>query len=133
MQSIEHTLRDVNRAAADQQQQLQRLETTRTDYQAQAQRPFEHEARLKELLTSSTRPSTSTKATPRPRRRRSKLTLKLRRYLAVPSQLRQECSQTPCQPRTPDPTTRIRFCAFSLIGSQRYVSSDMYMLTHAVV
>ena len=51
MQSIEHTLRALDRAAADQQQQLQRLDKTLTDYQAQAQRPFEHEARLKELLT----------------------------------------------------------------------------------
>ncbi len=29
---------------------LQRLDKTLTNYQAQAQRPFEHEARLKELL-----------------------------------------------------------------------------------
>jgi hypothetical protein len=38
------------RAAADQQQQLQRLEKTLSDYQTQAHRPFEHEAQLKELL-----------------------------------------------------------------------------------
>ena len=50
MQSIEHTLRALDRAAADEQQQLQRLQKTLTDYQAQAQRPFEHEARPKELL-----------------------------------------------------------------------------------
>jgi len=50
MQSIEHTLLAIDRVAADQQQRLQRLEKTLTDYQAQAQRPFEHEARLKELL-----------------------------------------------------------------------------------
>ena len=50
MHSIEHTLRALDRAASDEQQQLQRLEKTLTDYQAQAQRPFEHEARLKELL-----------------------------------------------------------------------------------
>ena len=50
MQCIEHTLRALDRAAADQQQQLQRLDKTLTDYQAQAKRPFEHEARLKELL-----------------------------------------------------------------------------------
>ncbi|MGO9056803.1 MAG: hypothetical protein ACLQU2_05360 [Candidatus Binataceae bacterium] len=50
MQSIEHTLRALDRAAADEQQQLQRLEKNLSDYQAQAQRPFEHEARLKELL-----------------------------------------------------------------------------------
>ncbi len=48
MQSIEHTLRALDRAAADEQQQIQRLDKTLTDYQAQAQRPFEHEARLKE-------------------------------------------------------------------------------------
>jgi prefoldin subunit 5 len=50
MQSIEHTLRALDRAAADQQQQLQRIDKTLTDYQAQANRPFEHEARLRELL-----------------------------------------------------------------------------------
>jgi len=50
IQSIEHTLRALDRAAADEQQQLQRLDKTLTDYQAQAKRPFEHEARLKELL-----------------------------------------------------------------------------------
>ena len=50
MQSIEHTLRALDRAAADEQQQLQRLDKTLTDYQAQAQRPFEPQARLKELL-----------------------------------------------------------------------------------
>jgi hypothetical protein len=50
MQSIEHTLRALDRAAAEEQQQLQRLDKTLTDYQAQAQRPFDHEARLKELL-----------------------------------------------------------------------------------
>jgi hypothetical protein len=49
MRSIEHTLRALDRAAADEQQELQRLEKF-TDYQAQAQRPFEHEGRLKELL-----------------------------------------------------------------------------------
>jgi len=43
-------LRALDRAAADQQQQLQRLDKTFTDYQARAKRPFEHEARLKELL-----------------------------------------------------------------------------------
>jgi hypothetical protein len=49
MQTIEHTLRALDRAAADEQQQLQRLEKALTNYQAQAKRPFEHEARLKEL------------------------------------------------------------------------------------
>jgi hypothetical protein len=41
-------LREEMRSAA-QQQRLQRLDKTLTDYQDQAQRPFEHEARLKEL------------------------------------------------------------------------------------
>ncbi len=35
MQSIEHTLRALDRTAADEQQQLQRLDKTLTDYQAQ--------------------------------------------------------------------------------------------------
>jgi len=50
MQSIEHTLRTLDKAAEDEQRQTERLEKTLTDYQAQANRPFEHEARLKELL-----------------------------------------------------------------------------------
>ena len=50
MQSIEHTLRALDKAAEDERRQAERLEKTLTDYQAQANRPFEHEARLKELL-----------------------------------------------------------------------------------
>jgi hypothetical protein len=50
MQSIEHTLRALDKAAEDERHQAERLEKTLTDYQAQANRPFEHEARLKELL-----------------------------------------------------------------------------------
>jgi hypothetical protein len=49
---------------------------------------------------SSTPPSISTKATPKPRSRRANLRLRLRwRRLAARSQLRQQCSSTPCQPR----------------------------------
>jgi hypothetical protein len=50
MQSIEHTLRALDKAAEDERRHVERLEKTPTDYQAQANRPFEHEARLKELL-----------------------------------------------------------------------------------
>ena len=50
MQSIEHTLRALDKSAEDERRQAERLEKTLTDYQAQANRPFEHEARLKELL-----------------------------------------------------------------------------------
>ena len=39
MQSIEHTLRALDRVVADEQQQVQRLEKTHTNYQAQADRP----------------------------------------------------------------------------------------------
>jgi hypothetical protein len=49
-QSIEHTLRALDKAAEDERRQVERLEKTLSDYQAQANRPFEHEARLKELL-----------------------------------------------------------------------------------
>jgi hypothetical protein len=54
MQSIEHTLRALDKAAEDERHQFERLEKTLTDYQAQANRPFEHETRLKELLTRQT-------------------------------------------------------------------------------
>jgi hypothetical protein len=50
MQSIEHTLRAFDKAAEDERCQVERLEKTLTDYQAQANRPFEHEARIKKLL-----------------------------------------------------------------------------------
>ena len=50
MQSIEHTLRVLDKAAEDERRQAERLKKALTDYQAQANRPFEHEARLKELL-----------------------------------------------------------------------------------
>jgi hypothetical protein len=50
MQSIEHTLRALDKAADDARRQTERLEKTLTDYQAQANRPFEHETCLKELL-----------------------------------------------------------------------------------
>lgn len=50
MQSIEHTLRALDRAAAEKRGQIGRLAKTLADYYAQAERPFEHEQRLKELL-----------------------------------------------------------------------------------
>src|ERR1039457_691293 len=50
VQSIEHTLRSLERAATQQQERADYLQKTLTDYQAQANRPFEHEERLKELL-----------------------------------------------------------------------------------
>jgi len=50
MQSIEHTLRALDKAAEDEPRQTERLGKTLADYQAQANRPFEHEAHLKELL-----------------------------------------------------------------------------------
>ncbi len=50
VQSIEHTLRSLERLAADQEHEQRQLERNLSDYQAQAGRRFEHEARLKELL-----------------------------------------------------------------------------------
>ncbi len=50
MQSIEHTLRTLDKLADQEQERSGRLEKTLADYQAQANKPFEHEARLKELL-----------------------------------------------------------------------------------
>ena len=82
MQSIEHTLRVLDRAAADEQQHIQRLDKTLTDYQAQAQRPFEHEARLKEMLARQAQLNAALdldKSDARPRKQPPKLTLRLRR------------------------------------------------------
>jgi hypothetical protein len=50
VQSIEHTLRSLERVATQQQERADYLQKTLTDYQVHANRPFEHEARLKELL-----------------------------------------------------------------------------------
>jgi hypothetical protein len=50
VQSIEYTLRSLDRLAAEQQQRLTRVEKELADYQSQADRPFEHDERLKQLL-----------------------------------------------------------------------------------
>ena len=50
VQSIEHTLRSLDKLAAEQQSRVARAEKELADYQAQADRPFEHEDRLKQLL-----------------------------------------------------------------------------------
>jgi N12 class adenine-specific DNA methylase len=51
IQSIEHTLRNLDRLAAEQQTRVARIEKELADYHSQADRPFEHEERLKQLLT----------------------------------------------------------------------------------
>jgi hypothetical protein len=48
--SIEHILRGLDRRGEDAQQEIERQEKALSDYRAQLGRPFEHEARLKELL-----------------------------------------------------------------------------------
>jgi N12 class adenine-specific DNA methylase len=50
MSSIDHALRSLDRRAEDEQHEIERQEKALADYQAQLGRPFEHEARLKELL-----------------------------------------------------------------------------------
>ena len=50
VQSIEHTLRSLDKLAADQRGRMARADKELVDYQAQADRPFEHEERLKQLL-----------------------------------------------------------------------------------
>ena len=50
VQSIEHALRNLDKLAAEQQNRLARIEKELADYQLQANRPFEHEERLKQLL-----------------------------------------------------------------------------------
>jgi hypothetical protein len=51
VQSIEHALRNLDKLAAEQQNRVARIEKELADYQSQADRPFEHEERLKQLLT----------------------------------------------------------------------------------
>jgi len=46
VQSIERTLRALDRATGEEQRRLEHLEKTLSDYQAQASRPFEHEVRV---------------------------------------------------------------------------------------
>jgi hypothetical protein len=50
VQSIEHTLRSIDKLAAEQRGRVARTQKELVDYQAQADRPFEHEERLKQLL-----------------------------------------------------------------------------------
>jgi N12 class adenine-specific DNA methylase/adenine-specific DNA methylase len=51
IQSIEHVLRNLDRRAEDEKQEIQRQEKALSQYREQLDRPFEHEERLKELLT----------------------------------------------------------------------------------
>jgi N12 class adenine-specific DNA methylase len=50
MQSIEYALRGLDKAVADERDRAARAEKMLGDFQGQAGKPFEHEARLKELL-----------------------------------------------------------------------------------
>ena len=50
VQSLEHTLRNLDRLATEQQNRVTRIEKELIDYQSQANRPFEREERLKQLL-----------------------------------------------------------------------------------
>jgi N12 class adenine-specific DNA methylase len=51
VQSIEHTLRNLDRLATEQQNRVTRIEKELADYQLQADRPFEQESRLNQLLS----------------------------------------------------------------------------------
>jgi N12 class adenine-specific DNA methylase len=50
MQSIEHTLRNLDRLAEEERTQIERNEKALADYKAQLDKAFEHEQRLKDLL-----------------------------------------------------------------------------------
>jgi hypothetical protein len=50
IQSIEHALRSLDKLADQEQERGLRMEKALTEYQAQADKPFDHEARMKELL-----------------------------------------------------------------------------------
>jgi hypothetical protein len=50
IQSIESVLRGLDRKAEEEREEIERQEKALADYRAQLGRPFEHEARLKDLL-----------------------------------------------------------------------------------
>lgn len=50
MQSIEHTLRALDKLVDQEQERSARMEKNLAEYQAQADKPFDHEARMKDLL-----------------------------------------------------------------------------------
>jgi N12 class adenine-specific DNA methylase len=50
IQSIEHVLRNLDRLVEEEQQEIERQGKALADYRAQLGRPFEHEARLRDLL-----------------------------------------------------------------------------------
>jgi hypothetical protein len=50
VQSIEHTLRNLDKLADEQRSRVARIEKELADYRSHADRPFEHEERLKQLL-----------------------------------------------------------------------------------
>jgi len=50
IQSIEHTLRALDKAKTDEEARLERSQKMLADYREQLGKPFEHEERLRELL-----------------------------------------------------------------------------------
>jgi DNA repair ATPase RecN len=54
IQSIEYTLRSLERAAEREREQLHQLEANLAAFRCELAKPFEHEARLKELLLKQT-------------------------------------------------------------------------------
>lgn len=54
IQSIEHTLRALEKLADEARERAARLRKSLADYRAEAGKPFEHEARMKELLVRQT-------------------------------------------------------------------------------
>jgi hypothetical protein len=54
MQSIEHILRSLDRRVEQEREDIERQEKALAEYQAQLNRPFEHDARLKQLLLKQT-------------------------------------------------------------------------------
>jgi hypothetical protein len=59
IQSIEYTLRSLERAAEREREQLQQLEGNLAAFRIELAKPFEHEARLKELLVKQTELNTA--------------------------------------------------------------------------
>jgi hypothetical protein len=94
---------------------LQRLDKTFTDYQAQANRPFEHEARLKELLARQAQLNAALDLDKSDAQAAETVPEPDLETAALPSRTRlviRGVQPNPCQPRSCDPaTTRRRTAA----------------------
>jgi len=103
IRSTEHTLCALDKIAEDERHRIERLEKTLSDYQAQANRPFEHDTRLKELLARQTQLSAALDLDKSDAQAAQAATQPDVETAVTPyrqSQLRKGSNETLCQPRS---------------------------------